>query len=144
MAIRFEGGDEFEKLRRNAGKGGVNQLEVGFFDTAKYPDGTPVAEVAAANEFGVGVPERSFFRVALKTVVVPLRRILRRRVDPRRNIVDKTTAALMGEQVRNEVIDAITALRTPPNAPSTIKAKKSSNPLIDTGLMRASVTYEVK
>lgn len=34
-------------------------------------------------------------------------------------------------------------LRTPPNAPSTITAKGSSNPLIDTGELRQSVTYKV-
>ena len=31
-----------------------------------------------------------------------------------------------------------------PNAPSTIKAKGSSKPLIDTGRMRQSVNFEIK
>jgi len=34
----------------------------------------------------------------------------------------------------------MTDLKTPPNAPYTIKKKGSDNPLIDTGAMRASVT----
>lgn len=34
-------------------------------------------------------------------------------------------------------------LRTPPNAPSTIAKKGSSNPLIDSGALRQSVTYKV-
>lgn len=37
----------------------------------------------------------------------------------------------------------ITDLRDPPNAPYTIEKKGSDNPLIDTGSMRASVTYKV-
>lgn len=37
----------------------------------------------------------------------------------------------------------MTELRTPPNAPSTIKRKGSSNPLIDSGAMRQSVTYKI-
>lgn len=37
----------------------------------------------------------------------------------------------------------ITDLQTPPNAPFTIEKKGSSNPLIDTGSMRASVTWKV-
>lgn len=37
----------------------------------------------------------------------------------------------------------MTDLKTPPNAPSTIAKKGSSNPLIDSGAMRASVTYSV-
>jgi len=34
-------------------------------------------------------------------------------------------------------------LRSPPNAPSTVKQKGSSNPLIDTGALVQSVTYSV-
>lgn len=37
----------------------------------------------------------------------------------------------------------MTDLRTPPNAPSTIKKKGSSNPLIDSGALRQSVTYKI-
>lgn len=37
----------------------------------------------------------------------------------------------------------MTDLKTPPNAPSTIKKKGSSNPLIDSGAMRQSVDYNV-
>lgn len=37
----------------------------------------------------------------------------------------------------------MTELRTPPNASSTIKKKGSSNPLIDSGAMRQSVTFEI-
>lgn len=38
----------------------------------------------------------------------------------------------------------MTELKTPANAPSTIKKKGSANPLIDTGAMRASVTHKVQ
>lgn len=37
----------------------------------------------------------------------------------------------------------MTELRAPPNAASTIRKKGSSNPLIDTGAMRQSVTHQV-
>lgn len=37
----------------------------------------------------------------------------------------------------------MTALKSPPNAKSTIKKKGSDNPLIDKGHMRASVTHKV-
>ena len=37
----------------------------------------------------------------------------------------------------------MTDLSEPPNAASTIKAKGSANPLIDTGLLRQSVTFTV-
>lgn len=37
----------------------------------------------------------------------------------------------------------MTDLKEPPNSPYTIEQKGSSNPLIDTGALRASVTYKV-
>lgn len=37
----------------------------------------------------------------------------------------------------------MTDLKDPPNSPYTIEQKGSSNPLIDTGALRASVTYKV-
>ena len=38
----------------------------------------------------------------------------------------------------------MTELKAPANAESTIKRKGSSNPLIDEGLMRSSVTYKIQ
>ena len=37
----------------------------------------------------------------------------------------------------------MTDLKTPPNAPETVKQKGTSNPLIEDGELRASVTYQV-
>lgn len=43
------------------------QLSVGWFKDAKYEDGTPVASVAAQNEFGtLKVPARPFIRPAIE------------------------------------------------------------------------------
>ena len=50
--VKRSGGRKLDKFLREAGKGGVSKVEVGFFSTAKYKDGTPVAAVAAWNEFG--------------------------------------------------------------------------------------------
>jgi len=38
----------------------------------------------------------------------------------------------------------IVAIKSPPNAPQTIEAKGSSNPLIDTGQMRQSIRYLIR
>lgn len=51
---------------------------------------------------------------------------------------------LEGEKAKAAIQEAITDLKEPPNAPSTIKRKHSDNPLIDTGKMRQSVTYSVR
>lgn len=52
--------------------------------------------------------------------------------------------SLMGQQIEKDIKRKITTLKYPPNAPSTIKKKGSSNPLIDTGHMRSSIRYVVK
>lgn len=49
----------------------------------------------------------------------------------------------IGLLVVGEIQQYMTDLRNPPNAPYTIAQKGSSNPLIDTGALRASVTYKV-
>lgn len=41
------------------------------------------------------------------------------------------------------VQEFMTDLKDPPNAPSTIEKKGSDNPLIDSGALRASITYSV-
>lgn len=49
----------------------------------------------------------------------------------------------LGIVVQGDIQSEITDLRDPPNSPVTIALKGSSNPLIDTGQMRQSVTYAV-
>lgn len=49
----------------------------------------------------------------------------------------------VGLEAEGAIKDYITDLDTPPNRPSTIHRKGSSNPLIDTGNMRESVTSTV-
>ncbi len=54
VKVQRRGGKKLQRLLREAGKGGVSGVKVGFFSTARYQDGTPVAAVAAWNEFGTG------------------------------------------------------------------------------------------
>jgi hypothetical protein len=54
MKSVFSGGAALEaKLREIAEKAGAPKtLRVGFLEDATYPDGTPVAQIAAVNEYG--------------------------------------------------------------------------------------------
>ena len=52
VTVKRTGGKKLRRLLREAGKSGVSAVKVGFFSTARYEDGTPVAAVAAWNEFG--------------------------------------------------------------------------------------------
>jgi hypothetical protein len=56
----------------------------------------------------------------------------------------RRTLSRLGLMAQGHVQESIVNLDTPPNAASTIKAKGSSNPLIDTGEMRQAVTFKVE
>lgn len=54
MGVGFKGGEKLEqRLREIAEKAGkANTVRVGFLEDATYPNGMPVAQVAAINEYG--------------------------------------------------------------------------------------------
>ena len=145
MAVK--GGHKFAAMLKRARSGsGVTGISVGFFRSARYPDGTQVAAVAAWNEFGTsrGIPERPFFRQALKKVERDVKELLRERMDPQRMVVTDRVADEAGALVAGAIQKRIRDLRDPPNAPATILRKGSSNPLIDTSTMMTAVTWKVK
>ena len=145
VKVQQRGGKKLRRLLREAGKGGVSGVKVGFFSTAKYEDGTPVAAVAAWNEFGTEtIPERPFFRNALAESERSVGRVLQAGLDTKKMVVDEQLAGRVGAHVQGQIQESITALKEPPNAPSTVRAKGSSDPLMDTGTLRNSVSWEVE
>nr|DAL49497.1 MAG TPA_asm: virion morphogenesis protein [Caudoviricetes sp.] len=118
------------------------KLKVGIFESAKYDDGTPVAQVAFWQEFGTAkIPMRPFFRNAIA-------KNTRKWGDSVNTALIGTNDSekalkMLGEIMRGDIVLSLTNLNTPPNAPSTIKQKGSSNPLIDTGLLRNSISWEL-
>lgn len=117
-------------------------LEVGFFETAKYDDGTYVAQVAYLNEFGtLKIPMRPFFRNAIssnqKKWFSSFKQIMQKNLDIENSL------SVVGEIAKGDIIKSINSLNSPANAEATIKAKGSSKPLVDTGLLRSSITYRV-
>lgn len=119
--------------------------KVGFWSTAKYPDGTPVTNVALWNEYGTatGVPERPFFRQAIAQAEAPLLETVHAAYDPVTGLTTRDLAR-MGETMVRLIQDSIRKGDWSPNAPATVALKGSSQPLIDTGFMRRSVTYKVE
>jgi hypothetical protein len=143
--VSFSGGEKTKAFFKNAGKGGVKAVDVGFFSTAKYPDGTPVASVAAWNEFGtLDIPERPAIRAANKINERVILRILKDGVDSKIMTVSKQLAGKVGVSQQNAVKKSMRDLRRPPNTPETIAAKGGrSNPLVNTGTLIKSVTFKV-
>ena len=145
VKVQQRGGKKLQRLLREAGKGGVSGVKVGFFSTAKYEDGTPVAAVAAWNEFGTEtIPERPFFRRAIAEMEGGISKIVKAGIDTKKMVVDDRLADRVGAYAQGQIQESITALKEPPNAPSTVRAKGSSDPLLDTGTLRNSVSWEVE
>lgn len=112
----------------------------------KGDEGLTVAQVYGFNEFGTEhIPERPTLRPTMRIQrqkyvgimsVIALKALTVQGYDVR------VQMGKLGEVAQNDVRKAIRDLDSPPNAESTIKAKGSSNPLIDTGQMINSIRWE--
>ena len=140
--------DQLTKLQRASQE--YEGYEVGFFENSRYDDGTQVAMVAAANEFGIQfdktqrkIPSRPFFRNANKKVVKKLVDLLAESLEKSLTyILSKQDMNRLGAAHQGAIQKEIRDLKEPPNAPETIARKGSENPLIASGTMRRSVTYK--
>lgn len=161
--VKLTGGDKLAaklaEISKNLQK--AASVDIGFLEGATYPDGTPVALVAALNEFGSGnkvshkvaralgmdapaaVPPRPFFRgmIADKSPEWP---------DAVGNLLvandydaDKTLGQA-GAAIKGQLQAAIVAYVGPPLKPATVARKGNDKQLIDTSVMLNSVDYAVK
>lgn len=109
-------------------------------------DALTVAEVAAVNELGMGVPERSFLRSTLDAGAQKYKKLLVGVGNA--TLSGKVTlvrgAKIVGEVVVGDVKTTISDAVPPPNAESTIEQKGSSTPLIASGQMRGAITSKVE
>lgn len=130
------------------------KLRVGWFDTARYQDGTPVAYIAAIQEFGHGaIPPRPFMRPTIAQQRQAWRDTLRK--GAKQVLAERLTFGQMltafGLSAAGEVAESIKAVTAPPLSPRTLAARQakkktpgvSAKPLIDTALMFQSVTAQV-
>lgn len=136
------------------------QLKVGYNESAKYPDGTFVAVVAAQNEFGnpaKKIPPRPFFR---PTIENRQQAWSQQMASGAKAILNGTKDAMsvldaIGLGVAGDVRKSISKVSAPSLKESTVKArlrgKKQgkavsltiAKPLVDTGYMLNSLTSEV-
>ena len=128
----------------------MRSVEVGVFASAKYPDGTLVAAVAAWNEFGtrrggkIHIQERPAIRQAVKNHESKLTTIIKKNVDSKKMVVDKTLAGKIGMSQVGAIQKSMVDLKQPENRPSTLRTKfPKTNPLVNTGMLIRSVTHKV-
>lgn len=122
-------------------------VKVGFFsDSGEEPNGVTVAEVATYNEYGTGrIPARPFMRQTVDAKQgdwANLAQNVEKRVVGGMGI--HQGLELIGIKAKGDTQEMIDKGDFAPNAPATIRRKKSSHPLIDTGRMRASVSFKVE
>lgn len=135
--------------------------KVGWFASAKYEDGTPVAYVAAIQEFGRpqnNIPPRSFMRTTIAEKQNEWNALARRgakamlKGQSLHDVLD-----LIGQAARGNIQKKIKQITSPALAESTIKNRlyrrrktnarartASQKPLIDTGYMLASIQNTVE
>ncbi len=144
----LKGGDKLsKKLSEFAGmlsRGSV--VRIGFLEGSTYPDGKPVAMIAAIQEWGApsrNIPPRPFFRhmIAAKRAEWPkaIADLLKANGYDALRTLQQT-----GEVVAGQLRRSIYETNSPPLKPTTIARKGFSKPLIDTGVLIQSINYEVK
>lgn len=145
-------------------------VRVGVLENATYPDGTPVAMVAFWNEYGTKTsPVRAFFRTTVsdqkKNWVLSVQNLMKMHNDPQR------VMGLIGTAMADQIKDSIRTLSEPANSDVTklLKSRfpmgvykygdykkaigdvqkgvsatgKNTNPLVWSGQMLRSITFEV-
>lgn len=135
-------------------KGASGRVRAGILSAGSdpHPGGVTVAQVAEWNEFGtetadgkVHVPARSFIRdywdFSQPEIMAAARRVAERvlkgQIDMKQGLNQMGLAMVGGMQKR------ISAGIAPQNTESTVAKKGSRTPLVDTGQLRSSITYEV-
>lgn len=146
--VEVTGGERLERTLSDIARLASNakEVRVGFLADATYPDGKPVALIAAIQNWGApsrGIPPRPFFSDMIQKrqhewgpAIGNL--LVNNGYDALR------TLQLTGEAVAGQLRTSIVETNDPPLAPSTIRRKGFSKPLVDSGHMLNSVDYEVK
>ena len=173
MAEVSGGDNTIATLRDLANRlGKATEVRVGFLENATYPDGTPVATIAALNNFGApgaGIPPRPFFSNMIaqesQTWGEKFAVVLKAADSDAAKALD-----LMGEGMAGQLREAIVQTTGPANSPVTDLLKQrfpmggqtfddvqearrdvaagetapAGKPLVWTGNLLASVDKEVR
>jgi phage gpG-like protein len=155
----------WKRFVRDMGKIDGSYVKVGLPEgftpgTASDPtggqrDASEILIIGATHEFGtdkagpkknITIPERSWLRSSFDKNKERFNRALDRTYDQllRRRLSVFEGLGRVGLLAANSAKKMIRDLRVPPLAPSTIKRKGSTNPLVDTGQLVQSITHEVK
>lgn len=136
------------KIIKNMRELASKEVRVGVQGEAgNEKSGVNLVDVAVYNEFGTeNIPARPFMSKSFDNSQRRVENLMKneagRLIEGRQNAeqVLKKSGLFLEGQAKKYVASPVWV----PNAPSTIAKKGSSQPLIDSGLMRQSIRYEVK
>lgn len=147
VKIRDKITPEGAKLKQTLRELAKLQVRIGFeHGKATEENGADVCDVAAWNELGtVHMPSRPFLRSSVDDNMGEITSFLKSQND---SIVGGASAEQVLKEIgifqKDLIQEKIGSGGFAPNAPSTVRQKGSSTPLIDTGRMRQSVDYVIK
>lgn len=146
MAFRREGQGTAKIVATLEGLQG-KAAKVGWFETSRYPEGTPVAYVATIQEFGTSrIPARPFMRPAVADHGQEWLDLLAEGAKASMNGGPSPVQVLemVALQAAGNVAEKIVAVTSPALSPVTVARKGFDKPLVDTGQMLQSVTGKVE
>jgi hypothetical protein len=126
MSSGFKGGAKLEAILRDTAKklGEGKTLRVGFLETEKYPDGTPVAQVAYWNENGTATaPPRPFFRTMIAAKSSGWGGALGKAMVANKYDAD-AAMSLVGEGIKDQLRTSIIETNGPALSPITLMLRK--------------------
>ena len=137
------------RIVENVRSMGLNKLEVGLPSGGAH-SGTDLSmhELGMVHEYGSptrGIPARPFIQPSIKDNTDKYKKLMRKQAGLllfRRTSLNNALS-LVGEVAKADIQKYMLSANFKPLAASTIEAKGSSKPLIDSGQMRNAITYEI-
>src|SRR4051794_39026481 len=117
MKIKRERSGSFQTLALKLKELSGIETKTGWFSSAKYEDGTPVALAMAANEFGHGkTPARPFFRTTVSEQQAGWREFAAKAAKAvlKGNLSALDAMDALGERAQEDVKETINQITQPP------------------------------
>ena len=153
MGVSFEEKDlGWEKIQKELKKFENGYTKIGFFSNGGDPSSN-IAARAAVQEYGAKIkvfgrkeseiPSRPFMRMTFENNKNKISKLMQRLYDGilEGKMTARRALKILGEWYVGQVKMTITTGTFAPLSPLTIKLKKSSKPLINTGEMRNSLQH---
>lgn len=109
-----------------------NKLKVGWFESAVYPNGMPVATIAAIQEFGSSngaIPSRSFMRTTMAEKENAWRSFIKKRAEEvaKGTLTTAGLADAFGLRVAGDIAKKIASISSPALSPVTLQLRYWKN-----------------